>query len=163
MALSSQNLPCKTEQQSVCLTQNALFPLYSRKSRLPIEFSLLPATCKRSLVVSNSNLHSDKVAERDQKKTINKETKNSNKPIWWRPYTAYFLRSPQFGLVYHHPSVQWLFEQPFLPLDFQFLSLAMQKFTIPSLRFPNPLSSLQYVVQWIGYAFKWSYLPLSNS
>lgn len=74
----------KTVQGSMCLTRNALFPLYTRMSHLPIEFSLLPPTCKRNLIYSNSNLHSDKVAERDKKKKPKKhpnKKKTSNEPI----------------------------------------------------------------------------------
>lgn len=98
MALSPQNLPCKTVQWSMCLTWNALFPLCTRMSHLPIEFSLLPPTCKRNLIGSNSNLYSDKVVESDKKKK-----KEGNKPSSWRPPTVYFFHSPLFVLV-HHPS-----------------------------------------------------------
>lgn len=52
----------------MCLTQNELFPLHNMMSHLPIEFSLLPPTCKRNLIGCYSNLSSDKVAEREEKK-----------------------------------------------------------------------------------------------
>lgn len=43
-------------------------PLHTMMSHLPIEFSLLPPTCKRNLIGCYSNLYSDKVAERGEKK-----------------------------------------------------------------------------------------------
>lgn len=88
MALSSQNLPHKTVQWSMCLNQSELFSRHIMMSHLPIEFSLLPPNCRRNLIGYCSNLYSDKVAE------WRKKEKKKKAGFIWRLQIVFFFHNP---------------------------------------------------------------------